>query len=177
METQAQNGTDTQLQTDTTVPPVPPPQDPALLKVQLEEWITFTAIGGLVTEADGNLDPMTVSKFAELIKVPRRTLYNWRRDVPDFWQRVEIRRREMMSKDRITKVWNGVYLRAAKGDAAQATMILSHFSDYKPPAQAHEIELKGMGDVIANTRKKMQAAGMLIEGEVTNATGTSQPQP
>lgn len=176
METQAQNGTDTQTSQQITVPPVPPPEDLQLLKQQQEEWITFTAIGGLVTEADGLLKPMTIVDFSNQLGVPRRTLYNWRKSIPKFWERVDVRRREMFGKDRIAKVWNGVYLRAAKGDAPQAQMILSHFSDYRPPAQSHEIEVKGWGDAIVNARKKMLATQHIIEAEVVNGSSPTSPE-
>lgn len=41
----------------------------------------------------------TVTDFSRVCQIPRRTLYNWERDIPDFWDRVEdIRSRELSRK-------------------------------------------------------------------------------
>lgn len=128
-------------------------------------YIDFTALGGLITEDDGELKPMKLQDFAAKIGVDRTTLYLWKRKIPNFWDLVRARRMEIGSQARVNKVWNGVYLRAAKGDAEQAKIFLSTFDGWQPPMQRQTVELgDSWAALLANKRKKV------IEGQVSDAT-------
>lgn len=105
-----------------------------------DEWITYRATGGLAPNRDdGKLQQETITACATRLGVARKTLYEWDK-LEGFWDAVEIRRREIFTKDRIGMVWNGVFMRAAKGDAKQAEMILSHYSNYVPPTQQVKVD-------------------------------------
>lgn len=117
-------------------------------------YIDFTAVSGLFTSDDGELKPMKVSEFASLIGVERTTLHYWKKRIPDFWDRVRERRLQIGSQARTNKVWNGIYLRAAKGDAEQAKIWLSTFDGWQPPSQKHEMEIGGgLADLLNKTRQ------------------------
>jgi hypothetical protein len=115
--------------------PIQSADDLALIKLKQEEYISYCAVGGLITEVDGTLKKMSLEQFSEQLKVDRKTLYNWKKTIPNFWTRVEKRRGEIFTQSRISVVWNGLMLRAAKGDAEQAKIILGHFANWQPPTQ------------------------------------------
>ena len=138
---------------------------------KLDNYITYLAVGGLRLDEDGDMKQLKLRDFADQLGVTRQTLWNWRKNVPNLAQMVRDRRKEMFSVDAESLVWKGVMLRAAKGDAEQAKMFLSHFSDYQLPTQKTEqsVEVKGLGDLI-------KAALIAKRGEVIDATpDTSLP--
>lgn len=137
-------------------------KDDQLLKYQQEQWVDFCAVGGMITRADGEIEVLTIGQFAKSMRVDRTTLYRWRNSIPNFWDKVEARRREIFSRDRTTKVWNGVFLRAAKGDAEQAKIWLSAHAKWQPPSQKHEVSVSGLGDLVNLARKKKIIEGTVI---------------
>lgn len=150
-----------------------PAEDEVLLKIQQQKWIDFCAVGGLITHDDGSLKPMTITEFAPLIGVGRKTLYRWKETIPDFKARVKKRRLELGSDSRLQKVYNGLYLKASQGVPEAVKLYLQIFDGWKPPAQAHEIEHKGLGDLVNTARNKN-----IIEAEVVSdghLPGTSTP--
>lgn len=160
--------------TPTNIVPVQPSEivPDEILKHSQEQFITFLAAGNLVEQEDGKMVILSIIEFSDKMNIPRRTLYNWKRDIPDFQQRVARRRHEIFSQERVSKVWVGLYLRAKKGDAKQAEMILSHFSDYVPPTQKVEHDVGGgLAELMQKAReraqqKKPQAP---IQAEIINA--------
>lgn len=131
-----------------------------------EQYISFVAVGGLLTDDDGTLKKKSISEFAAELGVDRRTLSRWKDSLPNFWERVEKRRDEIFTKNRITAVWNGLFLRAAKGDAQQAIIILSQYAKWQPPAQKKP-EAAETNSWAALVDKKRQQQNY-IEGEVLN---------
>lgn len=145
MET-PQNST-TQIQT----PPDPPKKVELtdLNRLQLE-FLTHQACGATYVDEDGKTGRMSVEELATELGVTRFALYKAKELIdPDDWQRLmkEVRSR-VWSQTRITRVWNGIFLRAAKGDYQQALLFLTNFSpdDVKIPNQKSELEL---GDNLA----------------------------
>jgi hypothetical protein len=126
----------------------------ATLTPAKEYYITFCAGNGLSVQEDGSFAKISAEQFAASIGVDRRTLYRWRDTIPEFGKRVKDRRREIFNANRESMVWNGLFLRAAKGDHKQAEMILSHFSDYTPPTQKHEVKIGGLADLAKLARQK-----------------------
>jgi hypothetical protein len=140
--------------------PIQTADELALIKLKQEEYISYCAVGGLITEVDGTLKKMSLEQFSDQLKVDRKTLYNWKQTIPKFWDRVEKRRGEIFTQSRISVVWNGLMLRAAKGDAEQAKIILGHYANWQPPTQKTEVRIGGLGDLVNEARKKK-----IIEGE------------
>jgi hypothetical protein len=120
-----------------------------LLKAQQEAWIDFNAVGGLLLEADGSLKmsptrtykdgrrkTYSVRDFANEINVDISLLYKWEKSIPSFWDLVAKRRKEIFSGRRVAKVWNGVFLKAASGEAKAAAIFLSNYDpNFKLPGQ------------------------------------------
>lgn len=135
-------------------------------------YIDFTALGGLLTHEDGTLEKVKISTFAARMGVHRDTFYKWQKNIPDFWDLVKKRRLEIGSMARTNKVWAGVYLRAAQGDAEQAKLWLSVHDGWQPPSQKHELELgDGMADLLShvrNQRAKEQGRIEVQEAEVVS---------
>lgn len=134
-----------------------------LLSLKQEEWVSYCAVGGLITTEDGAIRKMSISDFAIQLGVDRKTLTNWKTSIPNFWERVDARRRELFSRSRIAVVWNGLFLRAAKGDAEQAKIILSHYADWQPPSQKHEVQIGGLIDLA-----RLAEQENVIEGETVD---------
>lgn len=134
------------------------------LTPQQQNYISYVAVGGLITEDDGSVHKLRLEDFATSLGVDRRTLNNWKRNIPNFWQLVEQRRSEIFTQNRITAVWNGLFLRAMKGDAEQAKIILGQYAKWQPPAQKHDITIgDGLADAALAARARRENA---IEGEV-----------
>lgn len=132
-------------------------ENPELEALQLRQqsWIDFCAIGGLLTDDDGTLKPMKIGEFADMLKVSRQTLYEWKKSIPFFQERVKQRQMELgASPARIAKVYNGLYLKASAGNADAAKLWLQAFAGWKPPKQEIDIEHNfGLADLVS--RKKM----------------------
>jgi len=154
------------------------------LTVAQDDFITFVACDGLMVEAGGQLEQINMTQYANRIGVDRTTLYNWQKSIPDFWPRVTARAAEIFTRKRRMKIYNGLFLRAARGDAAQAALLLSHFPDaegrtFQPPAQKHEVTASD--DVVSLLNQARQRAREIgvetqleshataIEGEVVDA--------
>jgi hypothetical protein len=112
------------------------PMAEVLLTPQQEAYITYLACGGMIPSEDGGMPATkcTAEQFARNhLGVSRETLYYWRKTIPDLWDRVQQRRKEIGGKDRLSHAWNGIFLATCKGDARSGELYFRHFDpDYKP---------------------------------------------
>lgn len=143
---------DTQIRTNTEIQQIKESADDelSLLNMRQEQWITFCALGGLITmESDNKSQPqeikqMTITEFAKLLGVNRRTLYDWKKSIPSFAERVRARRYEIFSVSRETAAFNRLYLIGMTGKSQPAVdalkTLLGHFSRLDLPVQRQEIE-------------------------------------
>lgn len=122
------------------------------LKWAQEQWITYCAASGISLDEDGNFTTVTVKQFAVALGVHRDTLYEWKKSIPHFWQLVDERAREMFNQQTKYAIMKGLKLKAMTGDVKAAEMVLSHYSDYTPPAQKHEVKLNGWADLVKEAR-------------------------
>lgn len=151
---------------------VPAPIDD-VLKINQQKWIDFNAVGGLITESDGALKPMTITAFAAAIGVERKTLYNWKNSIPNFWERVKQRRLELGSQARLQKVYTGLYLKASQGVPEAVKLYLQIFDDWKPPAQEQKIQLSnGLADLVARKKLELEHSRKIIDA--TPAAGNNE---
>ena len=142
---------------------------PESIDPRFEEYAAFTAVGGLLTDDDGQIRKMSLTEFSTTLGLSRMTLNRWKKD-PKFWPLVEAKRNQIFTQSRITAVWNGLFLRAAKGDAEQAKIILGQFANWQPPQQKQVIELgDSWAALLANKRKQV------INGEVVDESNESSP--
>lgn len=128
-------------------------------------YITFCASAGLSVDADGDLKTMSMERFANKIGVARATLYRWKDTIPDFETKVSQRRRQIFAKNRENIIWKGLFLKAAAGDVKAAEMVLSHFSDYVPPTQKHEVKIGGLVDLAKQARAKNERR--VVDADIT----------
>ena len=125
-----------------------------VLKENKLKWVDFCAVGGLITEDDGSLKPMTITAFADAIGVTRQTLYDWKKSIPNFWNHVKKRRMELGSGTRLQKVYNGLFLKASAGTPEAVKLYLQIFDGWQPPSQKHDIDVRGLGDLVNTARNK-----------------------
>lgn len=102
------------------------------------DWLTFCAAGGLVTHEDGELQTMTITEFARHYKVDRQKLWRMKYRIPNWDNLMRMRRKQLFNESRLSKIINGLYLKAAAGHAKQAEMLWSYFGDYVPPQQKEQ---------------------------------------
>lgn len=141
-----------------------------LLSALQDEYISYVAVGGLVPEEDGPGKRMTAGEFALRAGVERTTLYFWRKSIPGFWDLVNERRKEIGGKDRLSKVWNGIYLKACAGHAEPAKLFLANFDpNFRMPTEKMEHDIgTGMADLIANIRRNEQPERKIIDAEISD---------
>jgi hypothetical protein len=135
--------------------------------------VDYYAIGGLVTTEEGEVKKMTVTELANTLKVDRSTIYDWRDRIPGFWDHVAQARQRLGGQNRVQKVWNGVFLRAAKGDAEQAKMFLANFDpNYKAPGDKSDRNAAETLIDLMNAARQLQREQ---QGDGQNATPQQQP--
>ena len=78
-------------------------------------------------------------------------MYYWRKSIPDFWERVAAKRQEIGGKDRLSTVWNGIYLKAAQGNPEAAKLYLANFDpNFRMPMERRETNSgTGFADLVA----------------------------
>jgi hypothetical protein len=152
-------------------------------KWALDQYITFCASSGLAMTEDGEVEPMSATKFAVAVGVDRTTLYWWQKNVPGFWKAVDKRAKEIFNHQTKYAIIKGLKLKAMAGDVKAAEMLWSHFGDYTPPAQKHEVKLNGWADVVREARRKKIKSSRPVEAQVVQQPQTlstnpqSYPQP
>lgn len=137
------------------------------------QYIAYTAFGGLIPDMDNSVTAvkMTATEFAKQIGVARQTLYDWRESIPNFWDLVAAKRKEVSGKDRLSNVWNGVYLKAVTGNTEAAKLYLANFDpDFRMPMQKVEHEA---GDSLTEALTLARQRGNLIEAEVIDEPNPS----
>lgn len=139
-----------------------------LLSPAQQKWIDFCAVGGLVVGDDSSLKQMTISEFAPQLGVTRKTLYEWKKSIPNFIEKVNKRRVELGgSPARIAKVYNGLFLKASAGNPEAAKLWLQKFDGWQPPKQDVAVEHNlGLADLV--TRKKLEHDRKKIDAERTD---------
>ena len=149
-------------------------QEFELLKLKQQKWIDFCALGGLLTDDDGKLNPMTISQFSTLLGVSRQTLYDWKKLIPDFNDRVKQRTIELGgSPARIAKVYNGLFLKASAGNSEAAKLWLQAFAGWKPPKKEIDIEHNfGLADLVSKKKALIDQEKKVID--VTPENGNSE---
>lgn len=136
---------------------------------QQDAYIAFVACGGLLPSEGGAGHKMTATQLAEELKVDPATLWRWRQQIPDFWERVGAKRSEIGGKDRLSAVWNGVFLKAAAGNAECAKIYLKNFdTQYIDPMQKIEHEIGGSWAALLESHIKNDRNDV-IEAEIVNA--------
>lgn len=167
-----QNVTDTNSVTTSKKEVVTDPRHQAL--------IDYRAMNGLITDDDG-IRKMTVDDLAKALGVDRRQLYRWQDSIPDFWDLVNNRRKEISPKSRLQRVHETWYLKAVKGEWQHMNAWLMNFdSSYVVPTQKVEHEAgQSMVELMRELKDTIepQAEKQFIEADVTHDTQNIPPSP
>jgi hypothetical protein len=142
----------------------PTPKGVASNDLRYDTYIDYCAVGGLITNDDGSFRKLTSEELARELGVNRTTLWRWQETIPNFQERVRSRRIELSKRSRASKVYNGLYLRAAQGFAAEVRLWAEIFDGYQPAPQRLQHSLgDGFADAMKIARTRREGA---IEGEV-----------
>jgi putative insertion element HTH domain-containing protein len=111
-------------------------QNSTSLTPQQERFIDFVASGQL------NLDlkRRSYEEFAKSLGVDRTTLYNWRKTIPGFWDKVASRSNSIVDR-RLPKIMNALLAKALKGDVAAAKLLLNQAGRLKAPPTEEDAAL------------------------------------
>ena len=126
-----------------------------------EDYVSFCAIGGLITSDEGRLSTMTTSQFCQQWGVDRKTTYRWRQ-TPGFADRVRARRDEIFPLARETACWNRLYLiglqsKDLKAAVQALTLLLGHFGGLLLPARRNDATSSSQGNSLAELLMKARA--------------------
>lgn len=145
---------------------------------QMQAWIDYNALNGIITDnmEQMSMRKMSISEFAQLIGVNRDTLRNWRVYIPNFWDRVNERRKELSPRSRLQVMHERWFIEAMKMKnwALSEAWLRNHDSDYKESKQKVEHELgDGFADAMNIARERRLKSQTVVEGEVVD--GSSHP--
>ena len=140
--------------------------------LQYEALISFKALGGLITDEEGNTAKMSMEAFAQTIDVARSTLYEWMKR-PGFWDLVNERRKEISPQSRLAKMHDVWFLSALKpgndGYRDRVLWLANFDPNFRTPTQKHEIEA---GDSLVEAIGLARARRQAIEAEVIDEPNT-----
>lgn len=136
-------------------------------KWAFDEFITYSALGGLIISDNGTIERMPIYQFCARVNVDQKTTWRWKHS-EGFAAKVRARREEIMPLARESMMWNRLFsLAMQNGDkraAVDATKTwLGHFGELKLPTVKQEVkvELNTWADLV-------QAKHDVIEGEVVD---------
>lgn len=127
-----------------------------------EEYVTYCALGGLITSDDGVLSKMTLSQFCQQFGINRKTAYRWRQQTPDFGERVRRRREEIFPLARESACWNQLYL------IGVTSLGENGHGDHKAAVQALKLMLGHFGGLRLASAKQQDIEGRQSWSELLN---------
>lgn len=101
---------------------------PADLDEIMQNYLMFEVSGGVTIDEGGKTGRMTLAEFCANYGIDRTTLWRRKQNIPNWDEMKREVRKQTWADRRVTKVWNGIFLRAAKGDYQQAALFLKNFS-------------------------------------------------
>lgn len=148
---------------------------------QLDAYVTYCALGGLITEDDGAVSRMSIDEFCQHYGVTRMTLNRWKKQIPDWPLRVAARRDEIMPLARVTAVWNSVYSLARQTKdrraAVNAAKLFLGHNGLQLPVQRQDIKVQGgLMEILEAAERDGIIEGEVIEPKAVD-TGTSSQAP
>lgn len=136
-------------------------------------YIDYKAVSGLITDDDG-VRKMTVEQLAQMLGVTRGAIYKAKELVPNFWEYVRARRKALGTAEKLAKIHEVWYLKAAKGDFQHLQLWLANFDpEFRMPTQKLEHEVGGgLADLLNKARERDQQQ-KVIEGQVSDVKPTN----
>lgn len=143
-----------------------------VLTPQQQSWIDYKAISGIVYNRENeSMRKMSVAEFARKVGVSRETLYEWRNQIPNFWERVAERRKEMHKTEWLAKMHEKWKIKALGFDNWQITeaWLINFDPDYKSPKLKVEHEIgDSLADALNIARERRAREQRVIEGELVD---------
>lgn len=128
-----------------------------MLDIRQQAWVDFNVVQGVVIQSDGEMSKMSVREFADQVGVNRTTCYDWTKAIPNFWDLVAMRRKEIFAGARTAKVWNALFLSATVklNPTAQAMWLANADDKFRMPNQnvTHDVG-GGLLDVLEIARQR-----------------------
>jgi hypothetical protein len=138
-------------------------------------FIDYMAFGAFSLDSAGMMSQMTAEQVAAKLGVTDRTLRRWRRSIPGYGDLVRKRRMEKFRIEIEDGVWRGLIAKALVGEPKQAEMVLSHFSDYTPPAQKVDHKVEGLADLVQLARAAARGRGVAKNAPLDSEEADSAP--
>lgn len=135
-------------------------------------YVDYKAVNGLITDDDG-IHKMTVDELATQLKCDRRTVYKNRDMVPNFWDLVSERRKQLAGKEQLAKMHEVWRLKAMGNGPSNFQYFQLWQANFNPEFRmpTEKIQIEAINSWGALTEKKRKEAS-IIEGEIVDATST-----
>ncbi len=146
-----------------------------VLTPQQQAWIDYKAISGIVYDrGTDTMRKMTVAEFARTVGVSRDTLYAWRDQIPNFWERVSERRKQLGNTEWMVKMHERWKIEALtfKNWAVSEAWLINFDPSYKTPKLKVNVEhdvSDSFLDALDLARERSRQVGNVQEGEVVHA--------
>lgn len=134
-------------------------------------YVDYKAVGGIITDEEGHISNLSVQGLADMLGVTRFALYKGKEAVPNFWELVNQRRREIGLESRLSKIHQVWYIKAAAMNNWPVTEAwLRNFDPaYREPRTKIEHELgSGLADLIQTKRKNQVPERKVIDASNSN---------
>ena len=138
------------------------------LNLQQQMWVDYNVLQGVIVGSDGEMSKLSITDFAKQLEVERMTLYRWSKSIPDFWDIVNSRRKDIFKGARTAKVYNALFIAATVklNPQAIAMWLANSGTDFRMPTQPIEHEVGGgLADLMQKVRQRQLA-------EVQNVNST-----
>src|SRR2546423_21023 len=96
------------------------PKPYAMLTEVQRAYVDWKAIAGIITDDDG-VREIKVDELAHMLGVTRSAFYKAKEAIPNFWDLVAQRRKELGSQSRLARFHQSWYLKAIKMDNWQVS--------------------------------------------------------
>lgn len=130
-------------------------------------YVDWKALNGIITDDDG-VREMKLDDLAKMMGVTRQAFYEGKKLIPNFWDLVTERRKELGSQSRLARFHQTWYLKAIKMDNWQVSEAWARNFDptYKEAKQKIEHELGNSWAALLEHKRE------IIEGEVVDGPNT-----
>lgn len=137
-----------------------------------QSLIDFRALNGTITD-DTGMHKMSVEEFATTLGVDRRQIYRWQETIPDFWDKVNNRHKDLFSRSRLARMYDVWYMSAlipgSKGFRDRQLWLANFDPNFRMPTEKIEHEA---GNSWAALMSKLEDD--VIEGEVVDESAPDQ---
>jgi DNA-binding XRE family transcriptional regulator len=111
---------------------IPKCKDKEFAQQRVIEWYAAKGFFYFDEEQMKIVRRQSAASLAADLGISRQTIYEWPKTISDFTIKTAKAQQEIIRAN-VTSVWNGVFIRAAKGEYKPAELFLSQFDPYFTP--------------------------------------------